>query len=73
MRFQAQLFERGIAAGSFVDEDPETLARMVTALIQVKLSRWLEEGAHETPIKVVAAIRIHIQRAFCRAGPDPGS
>lgn len=43
-RLQAELMERGVREGTFVDEDPALLARLFSGIDQVLLSRWVEMG-----------------------------
>jgi AcrR family transcriptional regulator len=63
------LFARGIAAGIYVDDDPELLVRKMLALKQVELTHWVEHGM-ETPHDVVLdRLESQFIRAFCTRGP----
>lgn len=62
----ADLFRRGIREGTFVDEDPELMARMVIATQQVRLAFWMNGGASESPDHVADAAVRHLLRSYCR-------
>ena len=61
-----EVFRAGIAEGSIVDEDPETLARVMIASHQVFLAKWVEDGMRETPPSLAARMQAHAQRSFVR-------
>ena len=59
------LFARGIAEGTYVDEEPELLVRKMLALKQVELTHWVDQGM-ETPHEVVLdRLESQFIRAFC--------
>jgi AcrR family transcriptional regulator len=59
------LFERGIAEGIYVDDDPELMVRKMLALKQVELTHWVDQGM-ETPHEVVLdRLESQFIRAFC--------
>lgn len=62
----ADLFRRGIREGTFIDEDPELMARMDIATQQVRLALWMNRGAKEPPDRVVDAAIRHLLRSDCR-------
>ena len=43
------LFERGVANGELVDEDPQLLQSLMLANGQVHLAHWLRGGMREDP------------------------
>jgi hypothetical protein len=45
------LFERGVATGELVREDPQLLQSLVLASSQVHLSHWLRDGMREDPTR----------------------
>jgi len=59
------LFDRGIAEGIYVDDDPELMVRKMLALKQVELTHWVDQGM-ETPHEVVLdRLEGQFIRAFC--------
>jgi len=70
LALQTRLYERGIAEGAFVDEDPELLAKLTVAIYQVHLADWLERpGAAGDAEALVERIQTHVERAFCLPAP----
>lgn len=64
-----ELFERGIAEGVYVEDDPELLVRKMLALKQAELTHWVDRGL-ETPHEVVLdRLESQFVRAFCTRGP----
>jgi len=63
---QADIFRRGIAEGAFVEEDPEFLAKLFSAMDQVVLSQWAAEGMKAGRAELIARMRNATQRAFYR-------
>ena len=68
-RFRASLFERGVAEGIYVDEDPELLVRKMLALKQVELIHWAETGMKTPHDLVLDRLEDQFIRAFCRRAP----
>lgn len=64
LELSVQVFKAAIAEGSVVDEDPDTLARLMIASHQVFLGRWIETGMKEPVSSLVARIQAHILRSF---------
>ena len=62
------LFQRGVANGELVDEDPELLQSLVLASGQVHLAHWLRSGMREDPAELSARIQAFALRAIFR--PD---
>lgn len=60
----ARVFEDGIAAGVFVDEDPGFLAKLFSAMDQVLLSDWEARGMKESAAKLAERLRAMVTRAF---------
>ena len=63
---EVELFRAGIRQGLFVDRDPSLLVRMMAAAQQVQLAHWVERGMPGGPAPLVAEVRDHVVRAFCR-------
>jgi AcrR family transcriptional regulator len=59
------LFERGIAEGIYVDEDPELLVRKMLALKQVELSHWVDQGMKAPHDEILDRLESQFIRAFC--------
>jgi AcrR family transcriptional regulator len=62
---QADIFRRGVAAGQFVDEAPDYLARTFSVMDQVLLSDWVARGMTDERDALVARLSRMVQRAFC--------
>jgi AcrR family transcriptional regulator len=62
---QADIFQRGIAAGEFVDEDPGYLARLFSVMDQVLLADWVAGGMQAGRNELVRRLRGQVERAFC--------
>lgn len=69
LRLQADILQRGSREGIFVDEDPERMAKMMTALYQVQLADWLERGGDEAPAELVARIQRHTRHLLAPTSP----
>ena len=65
---EVELFRDGIRRGDFVDRDPSLLVRMMAAAQQVQLAHWAELGMPGGAARLVAEVRDHVVRAFCRTG-----
>lgn len=63
---QADLFKRGIDAGTFIDEDPSFLAKIFSAMDQVLLSDWEARGMRESPDTLIGRLRALVTRTFRR-------
>ena len=63
------LFERGVASGELIDEDPELLQSVMMASGQVHLAHWLRSGMREDPAALAARIQAFTRRAIFR--PEP--
>jgi AcrR family transcriptional regulator len=62
---QAAVFQRGIAAGVFVDEDPAYLARMFSVMDQVLLADWVAGGMKVDRAALVRRLQNQVERSFC--------
>ena len=60
------LFERGIAAGVYVDDDAELLVRKMLALKQVELTHWVDRGMTMPHEEVLDRLESQFVRSFCR-------
>ena len=65
-RLQAGIFRRGVKDGTFIDEDPDMLAKMFSAMDQVLLSEWAAQGMKAKPDELVRRLQGMVERAFCR-------
>ena len=65
------LFERGIATGELVDEDPQLLQSLILASGQVHLAHWLRNGMREDPTALAARIAAFTRRAVFRSDAAP--
>ena len=61
---QADIFRRGVAAGVFVDEDPDYLAKMFSAMDQVLLADWVAGGMNADRARLVQRLQAAVERAF---------
>lgn len=61
---QAELMQRGVAAGAFVDEDPAFLAKVFSALDQVLLADWVAGGMRATRDEIIARMHGLVERAI---------
>ncbi len=62
---QADIFRRGVAAGDFVAQEPEYLARTFSAMDQVLLADWVAGGMRDTRDTLAQRLRDMVDRAFC--------
>lgn len=62
------LYERGVAAGEFVDADPALLQSLLMANSQVHLAHWLRGGRREEPEALADRIQASARR-FLFASP----
>ncbi len=62
---QADIFRRGVAAGAFVDETPDFLARTFSVMDQVLLSDWVARGMVDDRATLVRRLSHMVERAFC--------
>jgi AcrR family transcriptional regulator len=66
------LFQRGVANGELVDEDPELLQSLTLASGQVHLAHWLRGGMREDPAAVAERIQAFARRTIFRAAAASG-
>lgn len=66
-QLQADIFRRGVRAGTFVDEDPGYLAKLFSAMDQVVLADWVANGMRATREELVQRLHGLVERAFCHA------
>jgi TetR/AcrR family transcriptional regulator len=60
------LCARGIAQGAFEEDDPERMAKTITAIHQVQLAHWVESGFHEAPEALIERLRALFRRLYCK-------
>lgn len=58
------LYERGIANGELIDEDPQLLTSLQQANSQVHLAHWLEGGMRESADALVARVQATTRRTL---------
>jgi hypothetical protein len=63
-KLQSDLVREGIAAGVFYDGDPELMAAMAIAIVQVQLAGLLERPGKPDPDAITAELVRQIQRSF---------
>jgi len=63
---QAGIFQRGIADGTFVDEDPGYLAKLFSVMDQVLLADWVTRGMPPERDVLVTRLQTQAHRAFLR-------
>jgi AcrR family transcriptional regulator len=63
---QTEIFRRGVEVGVFVDETPAFLARLFSAMDQVLLADWVENGMRDDHDALVARLQQLVERTFCR-------
>jgi AcrR family transcriptional regulator len=66
------LFERGVANGELIEEDPQLLQSMMLANGQVHLAHWLRGGRREDPAALAERIQAFMRRAIFRSEPATG-
>jgi AcrR family transcriptional regulator len=66
---QADVFRRGVKDGTFVDEDPDFLAKTFSVMDQVLLADWVSHGMKEKRDALVRRLRDLVERAFVRTAP----
>jgi AcrR family transcriptional regulator len=66
---QADIFRRGVAAGDFVEEEPEYLARTFSAMDQVLLADWVAGGMGDDRDTLARRFRDMVERSFCLPPP----
>lgn len=64
-QLQAGIFRRGVDDGTFVQEDPEFLAKLFSALDQVVLSEWVTSGMKAAPETLIERLDAIVERLFC--------
>ncbi len=67
------VIERGIAEGTFYEGDPDLMARMGIALIQVPLGDWTDGIGEEDAESVAEVILVALRRLLCRPEASPGA
>jgi AcrR family transcriptional regulator len=63
---QADIFRRGIAEGTFIEDDPAFLAKLFSAMDQVLLAEWVGEGMKRDRAYLVKRLQDLAARAFRR-------
>ncbi len=67
----ARVVEAGIAEGVFHESDPQAMAAMSIAIMQVQLARAVEAGAPDAG-RLAGEILVHLRRLLCRPAPEAG-
>jgi len=60
----ADIFRRGVAAGDFVAEDPDYMAKLFTVMDQVLLSEWVAGGMKAGRKQLAERLRAQVSRSF---------
>jgi len=63
---QTEIFRRGITEGAFIEEDPAYLAKLFSAMDQVLLAHWADEGMSAGRGELVERFHRLAERVFCR-------
>jgi len=63
-QLQADVFHRGVADGSFVQEDPGYLSKVFSAIDQVLLADWVAGGMKASRDDLRRRLRLLVQRTF---------
>jgi AcrR family transcriptional regulator len=66
---QTEIFRRGVADKTFVEEDPAYLAKLFSAMDQVVLAEWVASGMKADRAALVERLRRACERAFYRTRP----
>lgn len=64
---QAGIFDRGVADGTFVDEDPGYLAKLFSVMDQVLLADWVTRGMPAERDALVTRLQAQAHRTFLRS------
>ncbi|MDJ0848893.1 MAG: TetR/AcrR family transcriptional regulator [Myxococcota bacterium] len=67
-----QLMKRGIAEGTFSDEDPGVMAVTAFGVMQIQLAAWLAKPGEPDAAAIAERICRHLERAFCAGGAASG-
>ena len=59
------IFERGIADGTFEPGPPDRLARVMLSMQQVLLADWFEDGMTASTDEILDEIEVLLRRTFC--------
>ncbi len=60
-----QLMKRGIAEGTFSDEDPDVMAVTAFGVMQIQLAAWLAKPGEPDAAAIAERISRHLERALC--------
>ena len=69
---QAEIFRRGVADGTFVDEAPGYLAQLFSVMDQVLLADWVTGGMKTGRDELVRRLKAQVERSFCLSPRDVG-
>lgn len=61
---QAEIFQRGVRDGVFVEEDPAYLSRLFSVIDQVLLADWVTNGMKAAPGELIARMQAQVDRSF---------
>ena len=62
-----EIFRRGVAEGTFLDEEPAFLAKLLSAMDQVLLADWAASGMKASRDDLIARMKAMAARAFHRS------
>lgn len=63
---QLGIFQKGVATGAFVDEDPAYLETLFSGIDQIHLGHWLSHGGTETVEELTEGFLRILRRTFVR-------
>ncbi len=66
---QTGVFERGIEAGVFIDDDPRYLATLLTGIDQIHLAHWVQTGMKQPRDELREDFLRLVRRTFLRNSP----
>ena len=63
---QLSIFQKGVATGAFIDEDPAYLETLFSGIDQIHLGHWLSHGGTESVEELTASFLRILRRTFVR-------
>jgi AcrR family transcriptional regulator len=63
---QLSIFQKGVATGAFIDEDPAYLETLFSGIDQIHLGHWLSHGGTETVEELTESFLRILRRTFVR-------
>ena len=63
---QLRIFQKGVATGAFIDEDPAYLETLFSGIDQIHLGHWLSHDGTETVEELTERFLRILRRTFVR-------